>query len=429
MFPNRPFHYAPPDDPPSSFAQTLREFEEKFFDTFPAAREAAEREREQALTATYFSSVSFSYDSRPQQEGYSTHFGAQPLYDQAYNVVEELQPVGLPPSTSHLVSQLHYDYRPQFEYPQQYIPDQQQSQLPEVYAPVQYAPPTQQIVHYAPSEGPIPPTPALQVAIPRVAPPAHYPEPPANPSYPHPPPHRHGIIHSSVYQSTPVQSPVDSLSQVLYAYPPGTPSEVASSPTSDLALYSPAPVIVPSQDPRQATHHLHQPQMESSSRINEHLESLTLPSTSASLTHANQHAYDHHRQTRSLSQVPPPHIDRATVRGGSWGPAGSPTKQSRGSMRLSPLPSKRHLEKKPPLACLFCRGRKIACGPPLPGSVDKTCNQCQRRSLRCEYPSESRRGMRKKKNTDSTDTVDQDPTPSSSSAEPQTLPTNPPPTF
>ncbi|KAF9478619.1 hypothetical protein BDN70DRAFT_808504, partial [Pholiota conissans] len=54
-------------------------------------------------------------------------------------------------------------------------------------------------------------------------------------------------------------------------------------------------------------------------------------------------------------------------------------------------------EKKPPLACLFCRGRKIACGPPLPGSDDKTCNQCQRRSLRCEYPSESRRGMRKKK--------------------------------
>ncbi|KAF9497941.1 hypothetical protein BDN71DRAFT_1342993, partial [Pleurotus eryngii] len=53
-------------------------------------------------------------------------------------------------------------------------------------------------------------------------------------------------------------------------------------------------------------------------------------------------------------------------------------------------------EKKPPLACLFCRGRKIACGPPMPGSKDRTCNQCQRRSLKCEYPLESRRGMRKK---------------------------------
>ncbi|KAK0475575.1 hypothetical protein IW261DRAFT_489307 [Armillaria novae-zelandiae] len=58
---------------------------------------------------------------------------------------------------------------------------------------------------------------------------------------------------------------------------------------------------------------------------------------------------------------------------------------------------KRAVGKKPSLACLFCRGRKIACGPPLAGSTDKTCNQCQRRSLKCEFPRESRRGMRKKK--------------------------------
>ena len=43
------------------------------------------------------------------------------------------------------------------------------------------------------------------------------------------------------------------------------------------------------------------------------------------------------------------------------------------SMRLSPLPSKWPLEKRPPLACLFCCGRKIACGPPLPGSPNRTC--------------------------------------------------------
>ncbi|TFK54565.1 hypothetical protein OE88DRAFT_1655298 [Heliocybe sulcata] len=35
--------------------------------------------------------------------------------------------------------------------------------------------------------------------------------------------------------------------------------------------------------------------------------------------------------------------------------------------------AKKVCEKKPVLACLFCRGRKIACGPPLPGSKDKTC--------------------------------------------------------
>lgn len=43
-------------------------------------------------------------------------------------------------------------------------------------------------------------------------------------------------------------------------------------------------------------------------------------------------------------------------------------------LRLSPTPhTKRSLDKKPALACLFCRGRKIACGPPQPGSKDKTC--------------------------------------------------------
>ncbi|KAJ8083834.1 hypothetical protein PM082_002600 [Marasmius tenuissimus] len=49
------------------------------------------------------------------------------------------------------------------------------------------------------------------------------------------------------------------------------------------------------------------------------------------------------------------------------------------------------------LACFFCRGRKIACGPHDPTSSDRTCGQCHRRSLKCEYPTESRRGMRKKK--------------------------------
>lgn len=40
----------------------------------------------------------------------------------------------------------------------------------------------------------------------------------------------------------------------------------------------------------------------------------------------------------------------------------------------SPVPvNQRQVLKKLPLACLFCRGRKIACGPPIPGSKDNTC--------------------------------------------------------
>ncbi|KIP01619.1 hypothetical protein PHLGIDRAFT_38235 [Phlebiopsis gigantea 11061_1 CR5-6] len=48
------------------------------------------------------------------------------------------------------------------------------------------------------------------------------------------------------------------------------------------------------------------------------------------------------------------------------------------------------------LACFFCRKRKIACGSPQPGRKDRTCNQCARRNLRCEYPVNSRRGTRQR---------------------------------
>ncbi|KAH9022574.1 hypothetical protein EDB85DRAFT_371530 [Lactarius pseudohatsudake] len=48
-----------------------------------------------------------------------------------------------------------------------------------------------------------------------------------------------------------------------------------------------------------------------------------------------------------------------------------------------------------PLACFFCRGRKIACGPPVNlGTGDRTCEPCARRRLVCEYPAESYRGRR-----------------------------------
>ncbi|EPS96933.1 hypothetical protein FOMPIDRAFT_1089631, partial [Fomitopsis schrenkii] len=57
---------------------------------------------------------------------------------------------------------------------------------------------------------------------------------------------------------------------------------------------------------------------------------------------------------------------------------------------------KEPVKKKPIMACLFCRERKIACGPPDPASPEQRCNQCARRSLPCEYPKESRRGMHKR---------------------------------
>ncbi|KAI9461449.1 hypothetical protein HD554DRAFT_2291475 [Boletus coccyginus] len=54
-------------------------------------------------------------------------------------------------------------------------------------------------------------------------------------------------------------------------------------------------------------------------------------------------------------------------------------------------------QKKQALACLFCRERKIACGRPPAHSPDQTCNQCSRRRMKCEYPTESRRGQHKRR--------------------------------
>ncbi|KAG6375585.1 hypothetical protein JVT61DRAFT_3150 [Boletus reticuloceps] len=71
--------------------------------------------------------------------------------------------------------------------------------------------------------------------------------------------------------------------------------------------------------------------------------------------------------SRSLSQPYPSSSSTRSHRRHSRSPS------PRSSLHMSPTHTKRSLDKKPALACLFCRGRKIACGPPEPGSKDKTC--------------------------------------------------------
>ncbi|KAF9488670.1 hypothetical protein BDN71DRAFT_1435959 [Pleurotus eryngii] len=61
-----------------------------------------------------------------------------------------------------------------------------------------------------------------------------------------------------------------------------------------------------------------------------------------------------------------------------------------------PIASLKKKEAKLSLACMFCRRLHLACSCPLPGSKHRMWDQCQCRSLKCEFPSESRREMRKK---------------------------------
>lgn len=81
-------------------------------------------------------------------------------------------------------------------------------------------------------------------------------------------------------------------------------------------------------------------------------------------------SHQSHSPARSLS---PKGKKRAISR--SWSPRLKSTSPKRSALRLSPAPASKKSapEKKQTLACLFCRGRKIACGPPLLGSPDRTC--------------------------------------------------------
>ena len=85
----------------------------------------------------------------------------------------------------------------------------------------------------------------------------------------------------------------------------------------------------------------------------------------------NRNSTRHAKQQQQPQTPAPAHSHKQPTK--RLNPISRRSSSPRVPMRLSPLPSKRTAEKKPPLACLFCRGRKIACGPPLPGSKDKTC--------------------------------------------------------
>jgi len=92
------------------------------------------------------------------------------------------------------------------------------------------------------------------------------------------------------------------------------------------------------------------------------------------------------REMASASISPPPENLRTA----------SPLIQCTFAYYEPPKPSERKSpakKKKPVMACLFCRVRKIACAPPVPGGLETRCNQCARRDIACEYPKESRRGQ------------------------------------
>ncbi|KAG6842075.1 hypothetical protein C0991_002729 [Blastosporella zonata] len=178
-----------------------------------------------------------------------------------------------------------------------------------------------------------------------------------------PPPISNNYHHASDYKSSDLARALDPTSRDGATRSSASPPNlynVAPLPQPSLVEIAQASVIVPSQQP---------PVMGS-------LPSLSLSNASSSyaahnviskseypsMAYVDPSMYYIHAHPRSYNFYP------STSQPG-WPVIYMPSR----SIRLSPLPSKRTIAKKPPLACLFCRGRKIACGPPDAGSSDRSC--------------------------------------------------------
>ncbi|KAG8960158.1 hypothetical protein FRC03_006988 [Tulasnella sp. 419] len=126
-----------------------------------------------------------------------------------------------------------------------------------------------------------------------------------------------------------------------------------------------------------------------------------VPASSSATSAASSSASGQH-QVIAISGTPEPGQESPKILEGESGESSPNGGKSSNVTKVIQLDE--NGEKKPFLACGFCRHRKIACGqgpvwenddqlPPGP----RTCNQCFRRCLECFYPTESRRGLRKGK--------------------------------
>ncbi|KAF8141715.1 hypothetical protein EV363DRAFT_31811 [Boletus edulis] len=119
---------------------------------------------------------------------------------------------------------------------------------------------------------------------------------------------------------------------------------------------------------------------------------------------ADSHACEHESRLRPDERCVPKHISNKRVHRSSEDLVrqesailSMPTTWSIPDDQVIKGTKKPGEQKKQALACLFCRERKIACGRPPAHSPDQTCNQCARRRMKCEYPTESRRGQHKRR--------------------------------
>ncbi|KAG5644302.1 hypothetical protein DXG03_008720 [Asterophora parasitica] len=338
----------------------MLEEDELFYATFPLAKQAAIEEwilhmpQPVTMSTTEFPLVS------PPQSLHSTmasHYADEDVHPPSHLKVES-------PNASF--STLHYDY---------YQPN-----TPEVDAKGHGS-----MIHgsYFP-----------------VQPSSFFPSPPASPQ----------IIHLASHLVVPSQKREDDIIPNNFTRPSssGTRDSAAASHGTE-ATPPPAP-ICPSPPSLSSVHngrqftgdwaadamaaetHLHAPRPSYAEPPLPALVPWDVPVVEVPSTRRHHLTYRQKRNTRSRSRSGSHPYPSISLESCSESPPTSQMNTPRPRKRVKPGRDK---DGKPIMACLFCRGRKIACGPPSKDSHDKTCNQCARRNLECTYPLENRRGMRK----------------------------------
>ncbi|KAJ7319245.1 hypothetical protein DFH08DRAFT_819193 [Mycena albidolilacea] len=219
----------------------------------------------------------------------------------------------------------------------------------------------------------------------------------------------------------------DFYSSLADAAPPKGPRNDLGIPVDHLDLYEPWPA----RDRDHSTHSHPQNQASESSTYIWGTSSMSSHSTDSFDVYGSQ-SFQHgdtqstlpasHKSQNPATPSPPPaswagaHPRLPPSSRGAGQSTGSPSQpQLFSSMGCFPIMSElRHwpqvfnneispAPKRPTLACLFCRERKIGCMRPSKDNPDQSCNQCVRRKRVCEYPTECRRGqhVRRRRSTKS----------------------------
>lgn len=180
--------------------------------------------------------------------------------------------------------------------------------------------------------------------------------------------HSHGYMEELRRRELPVDVPTHQTSAF-----PQTHNGSLRDPLFQNISASSSVVTVAAQVPQAPVQQRHEPPWSQTSGYPAH-DLHPLPSEVASPSVSSPTIDD----SSSHRHIQSPKVKHHAVSRGRSPHKRSPTPSSSSlDIRFSPMPHKKKvaadMKTRPSLACFFCRGRKISCGPSPPGSTDQSC--------------------------------------------------------